>query len=216
MTHLGADVAAYVDAQLSSTAMRAAYQHLETCETCSKAVRQQRLLKSRMSTVTTPEPAAELLASLSGLAARPPRRPSWWERVRRSIPFRAGVAVAGASMAVMFAAYVPATATRAGATISDTKLDDLQSNGWPCHKQLGGDLDRTSGSWAEDAVALSYSDGTAKLNLFEQTGVLDHSTLQGFESTRIAKSVVWIRPGSPMVVTWDYEGVVYTIVTDAE
>ena len=241
MTHLGADVAAYVDAQLSSSAMRAAYQHLETCETCSKAVRQQRLLKSRMSTVTTPEPAAELLASLSGLAARPPRRPSWWERVRRSIPFRAGVAVAGASMAVMFAAYVVggaddnsvgdkvsppfdryaadfygATATRSGATISDTKLDDLQSNGWPCHKQLAGDLDRTSGSWAEDAVALSYSDGTAKLNLFEQTGVLDHSTLQGFESTRIAKSVVWIRPGSPMVVTWDYAGVVYTIVTDAD
>ena len=68
MTHLGADVAAYVDAQLSSTAMRAAYQHLETCETCSKAVRQQRLLKSRMSTVTTPEPAAELLASLSSHA----------------------------------------------------------------------------------------------------------------------------------------------------
>ncbi len=46
--------------------------------------------------------------------------------------------------------------------------------------------------------------------------MLDHSTLQGFESTRIAKSVVWIRPGSPMVVTWDYEGVVYTIVTDAD
>lgn len=241
MAHLGADVAAYVDAQLSSSAMRAAYQHLETCDACSKAVRQQRLLKSRMSTVTTPEPPAELLASLAGLAAQPPQHQTWWERVRRSVPFRAGIVVAGASIAVMFAAYAVggaddnsvgdkvappfdryaadfygATATQVGATISDTKLDDLDHNGWPCKETLGGDLDRTSGSWADDAVALSYSNGTSKLNLFEQTGVLDEASLDGFEPSRLGQSDVWVRDGSPVLVTWDYDGVVYTIVTDAD
>lgn len=241
MSHLGADVAAYVDGQLSSSAMRAAYQHLESCDTCSKAVRQQRLLKSRMSTVATPDPPAELLASLAGLAARPPAQQTWWERLRRSVPFRAGIVVAGASIAVMVAAYAVGgaddnssgdkvtppfdryaadfhgpTATQIGATISDAKLDDLDHGGWPCKATLGGDLDRTSGSWAGDAVALSYSNGTARLNLFEQAGVLDPAGLQGFESSRLGQSDVWVREGSPMLVTWDHDGVVYTIVTDAD
>lgn len=241
MAHLGADVAAYVDAQLSPDAMRAVSRHLEDCKTCDKAVRQQRLLKSRMSTVTSPEPPAALLASLAGLAAQPPRHQSWWERVRRSVPFRAGIVVAGASIAVMVAAYAVgsaednsvgdkvappfdryaanfygATAVQAGATISDIKLDDLDRNGWPCHEMLGGDLARTSGSWADDAVALSYSNGTAKLNLFEQTGMLDHASLRGFKQLELGRSDVWVRDGSPMLVTWDHDGVVYTIVTDAD
>ena len=241
MTHLGADVAAYVDGQLTPTAMRDAAEHLEECSVCDKAVRQQRLLKSRMSTVTSPEPPAELLASLAGLADRPPEHPTWWDRVRRSVPFKAGIVVVGASIAVMVAAYAVggaednsvgdkiappfdryaadfygATAVQAGATISDTKLDALDHNGWPCKATLAGDLDRTSGTWADDAVALSYSNGTVKLNLFEQTGVLDRATLRGFTSSRVGKSEVWIRDGSPMLVTWDYDGVVYTIVTDAD
>ncbi|MDR7086254.1 hypothetical protein J2X11_001093 [Aeromicrobium panaciterrae] len=241
MAHLGADVAAYVDAQLSPDAMRAASRHLEDCRACDKAVRQQRLLKSRMSTVTAPEPPAELLASLAGLAAQPPHHQTWWERLRHSVPFRASIVVAGASIAVMVAAYAVggaddntvgdkvappfdryaadfygAAAVQVGATISDTKLQDLDHDGWPCKETLGGDLDRTSGSWADDAVALSYSNGTSKLNLFEQTGVLDHTSLDGFEASTLGKSDVWIRDGSPMLVTWDYDGVVYTIVTDAD
>lgn len=241
MAHLGADVAAYVDAQLSLDDMRAASRHLEECKTCDKAVRQQRLLKSRMSTVTSPEPRAALLASLAGLASQPPKHQTLWERVRRSIPFRAGIVVTGASIAVMVAAYAVgsaedntsgdkvappfdryaanfygATAVHAGTTISDVKLDDLDHNGWPCRETLGGDLNRTSGSWDDDAVALSYSNGTAKLNLFEQTGVLDHASLRGFEQLELGRSEVWVRDGSPMLVTWDHDGVVYTIVTDAD
>lgn len=241
MAHLGTDVAAYVDGQLSPSAMREAARHLEVCRDCDKAVRQQRLLKSRMSTVATPEPPAELLASLAGLAAQPPEHQTWWDRVRRSVPFRASIVVAGASIAVMVAAYAVgggedtsvgdkvappfdryaanfygATAMQAGATISDSKLGELDDDGWPCLATLAGDLDRTSGSWADDAVALSYSNGTAKLNLFEQTGVLDRASLRGFEQTQLGQAQVWIRDGSPMLVTWDNDGVVYTIVTDAD
>ncbi len=211
--HLGADVAAYVDGQLSPSAMRAAFEHLDDCDACDKAVRQQRLLKSRMSTVTTPEPPAELLASLAGLAARPPRAPDvvgartslgpvpCRHRRRRRLDRGDGRRVRGGWRRRQLrrrqdrAAVRPLcrrllrrdSPTQAGATISDAKLDDLDHDGWPCKATLAGDLDRTSGSWADDAVALSYSNGTAKLNLFEQTGVLDHASLDGFEPSRLGQ-----------------------------
>jgi len=242
MAHLGADVAAFVDGQLSGAAMLAASQHLDECDECAKAVRQQRLLKSRMSTVATPEPTAALLASLAGLSSSPPNHESWWERVRRSVPFRAGLVVAGASVAVIVAAYAVgspdrsvgdkvappfdlyaadffgATAVQAGNVISDSAMSELDSAGWPCHAVLAGDLARTSGASIDhnEVVALSYSNGTATLNLFEQNGTLDHESLVGFESAKMGKSQVWIRRGIPMLVSWDYDGVVYTIVTDAD
>src|SRR5690606_13493122 len=65
-------------------------------------------------------------------------------------------------------------------------------------------------------VALGYSNGRVKLNLFEQAGFLDGDALEGFESTQIADSRVWVREGQPRLVTWDDDGVVYTIVTDAD
>jgi anti-sigma factor RsiW len=242
MAHLGADVAAFVDGQLSEPATRDALTHLDSCEVCRKAVRQQRLLKSRMSTVASPAPPPELLASLAGLASAPPARESWWERIRRSVPFRAGIVLAGASVAVVVAAYAVgsadhrvgdevappfdryaadffgATAVQAGNVISDDRMNQLDGSGWPCLATLAGDLHRTSGSYADhnDVVALSYSDGRNKLNLFEQNGSLDPESLDGFESTRMGESQVWVRDGQPMVVTWDHDGVVYTIVTDAD
>ena len=39
MPHLGADVAAYVDGQLSGSAAREADAHLQACEACEKAGR---------------------------------------------------------------------------------------------------------------------------------------------------------------------------------
>ena len=45
--------------------------------------------------------------------------------------------------------------------------------------------------------------------------MLDHSALDGFEPRRMADSEVWVRDGSPMVVTWDDDGTVFTIVSDA-
>ncbi|WP_332664990.1 anti-sigma factor family protein [Aeromicrobium sp.] len=242
MAHLGADVAAFVDGQLSDPATREALTHLQTCDACAKAVRQQRLLKSRMSTVKAPEPPPELLASLAGLAAAPPARDGWWVRVRRSVPFRAGVVLVSASVAVVMTAYAVggaekgvgdevappfnsyaadffgATAVPAGHVIEDATLDELDGSGWPCLATLGGDLHRVSGAFADhgEVVALSYSNGSAKLNLFEQNGSLDRDSVEGFEHTEMGGSHVWVREGEPMVVTWDDDGVVYTIVTDAD
>jgi len=242
MAHLGADVAAFVDGQLSESAMDAALTHLESCDECRKAVRQQRLLKSRMSTVASPEPPPGLLASLANLASAPPVREPWWVRVRRSVPFRAGIVLVGASVAVVVAAYAMGstdnrvgdevtppfdryaadfygpTAIQASNVISDSTMDELDGSGWPCLATLGGDLHRVSGAYADhdEVVALSYSDGRRKLNLFEQNGSLDLDSLDGFTSTQMGDSQVWVRDGEPMVVSWDDDGVVYTIVTDAD
>ena len=245
MPHLGADVAAYVDGQLSGSAAREAVAHLETCDACEKAVRQQRLLKSRMSTVATPEPPAALLASLAGLAADPPARESWWVRLGRSLPLRAGVVVATASLAVIATAYAVGGPGRPGdevqppfnqyaadfdapvgsfdtapddTVITAAAMDDLSEYGWACHDTLAGDLHRVSGTYtgADEVISLVYTDGSSRLNLYEQAGVLAPSTLDGFRAETMADSRVWVRPGSPMVVTWDDDGTVFTIVTDVD
>lgn len=241
MAHLGADVAAYVDGQLSDAAMREASTHLATCDACDKAVRQQRLLKSRMSTVATPAPPAALLASLAGLAAEPPGRDAWWVRLGRAVPFRAGVVLVSASLAVIATAYVvggprerigdvaappydryaanfynPTTTVPAGNVITEAAMVELDDSGWPCHQTLAGDLHRVSGELTgeDEVVSLSYSDGRSTLNLYEQNGVLDSAALDGFESRQMGGSQVWVRPGTPTIVTWDDDGTIFTIVTD--
>jgi anti-sigma factor RsiW len=242
MGHLGADVAAFVDGQLSEPATRDALTHLQTCDACAKAVRQQRLLKSRMSTVASPEPPPELVASLAGLAAEPPAPEGWWVRVRRSVPFRAGVVLVSASVAVVMTAYAVGggdqrigdevappfnryaadfygtTAVPAGHVIEDSAMNELDGSGWPCLTTLAGDMHRVSGAFAdhEEVVALSYSNGSAKLNLFEQNGSLDRDSVKDFERSEMGGSDVWVREGEPMLVAWDDDGVVYTIVTDAD
>jgi anti-sigma factor RsiW len=100
VAHLGGDVAAFVDGQLSPGAMRAAESHLDDCDACRHAVLQQKLLKSRMRGVGHPEPPPGLVASLSTLPQTPPRRPSWW--ARHGTEF----VLVGASMAVGAVAYV--------------------------------------------------------------------------------------------------------------
>lgn len=244
MPHLGADVAAYVDGQLSDAAQRDASAHLESCESCEKAVRQQRLLKSRMSTVATPDPPPALLASLAGLAAAPPTREAWWVRLGRSVPLRAGIVLVSASLAVVATAYAvggaeqsadpvepPFTAyaagfsappapssSQGGTVITAAAMDDLSDFGWPCHETLAGDLHRVSGAYtgSGDTIALEYTDGSSRLNLFEQTGVLEPASLDGFRSEEIGGTTVWVRPGSPTVVTWDDDWTVFTIVTDVD
>lgn len=238
MPHLGADVAAYVDGQLSDLAMRDASSHLADCDDCEKAVRQQRLLKSRMSTVATPEPPAALLASLAGLASDPPTRESWWTRIGRSVPLRAGAVLVSASLAVLATAYAVGgpgervgdevapsydryvaefdapTVVETSTVITAAAMDDLTEFGWACHDVLAGDLRRVAGVYDDEVISLEYSDGSSRLKLFEQAGVLDAAGLDDFRPARLAEADVWVRTGSPTVVTWDNEGTVFTLVTD--
>ena len=236
MAHLGDDVAAFVDGQLSPGATRAVESHLERCEQCRQAVRQQRLLKSRMGGVGHPEPPPGLVASLSTLPGSPtaqaPPKHRWW-------PFLGmGVVLLGASMAVVAVAYIvgPAEPTadeveppfdrfaaeftgsdqRPSGSMTVAAMAELAKYGWPCHARLGGGLERVSGNYrnGQETVALVYSDGVDTLNLYEQHGALDPAAVEEFDRRVLAERHVWVRDGRPRVVTWHADGVVYTVVTE--
>ncbi len=238
--HLGADVAAYVDGQLSVDAVRAADAHLLTCEQCERAVRQQRLIKSRMGTGAVPTPPSHLIYSLTQLQSAAPAQRRWWHRLCQNAPVTVGLAVLGASMAVLAVAYVVggperfdgitpgfedysaeffgATATSLAATYSRVAPEHLDAEGWPCAEVLGADMRRTSVGYdrASDVISVRYTDGSRRLQLYEQAGRLDRSALVGFRHWDLASSRVWLREGHPTVVTWDRDDITFTIVTDAD
>jgi len=114
--------------------------------------------------------------------------------------------------------FVAPTVVEAGNVITEATMNKLDGAGWPCRATLAGDLHRTLAAYADngEVIALSYSNGISTLNLFEQNGRLDTDGLAGFTSTRISGSPVWVRTGDPMLITWDDDGTVYTIVTDAD
>ncbi len=240
MAHLGDDVAAFVDGQLSSESARAVESHVEECETCRHAVRQQQQLKSRMRGVGHPEPPAHLVASLSTMPAAPPPHPPWWSRLLGSASFAVGSVLLGASMAVVAVAYAvspteetadrvappfdrfAATFTGSGVqpigSLTVSAMAELDEHGWPCHTMLGDRLTRVAG-WYENGggtVALVYSDGSSSLRLFEQGGSLDPAALDGFARRTLADRSVWVRESRPRVVTWHADGLVYTIVTELD
>lgn len=240
MAHLGNDVSAFVDGQLSPEAMDAAASHLEGCVDCRLAVHQQQQLKARMREVAAPEPPPGLLKSLSTLPQAPPSSPSWLSRVLGSAFLGASLVVLGASMAVVAVAYIigaPEDAVadevtppfdryaaeyvevgRPTGSLTTDAMDELDEYGWPCHARLGGGLERVAGRWQSrgSTVALVYAGDGQLLNLFEQTGVLSSDAIRGFEQRRYADHRVWVRDGRPRVVTWDADGITYTIVTDLD
>lgn len=245
MSHLGADVAAFVDGQLSGPGMAAARVHLAECERCRTAVHQQESLKSRMSAVAPPALPPELLACLSRLPGASIGHESLWSRLRRTRSARVGVAIFGVSLTVVFVAYslggvretvgdsvtpvadkytaefsspsAAAKATAAPSDVTPAMMQRLNQTGWPCHDTLAGDMHRAKAAWIDggQVISLTYINATHKLDLFEQNGVLDPDGLHGFDKRTISNASVWVRDGIPTVVTWDYDGVVYTIVTNA-
>lgn len=383
MTHLGDRIAAFVDGQLPTDERRIAESHVAACEECRRKVREQRLLKSRVTSMREVHAPDHLLASLSDVeriasVAEPRPARSWLSRCLHSTGIRTLVAVTGASVTVTALAYgvgghteperavvnppveqfasdfvasaptvrpreeragVPAAdrvadvsdpvfvvdstpmmgsddpealrllrdgvgesvyfdqlmsnyrlstgttsringnaavevrASRAGTVAAvfwidamtghllrrvrfgddghvveshDYQVDDavaggsdaasaveparstpiraktleaLDRSGMPCHDLLARDMGRVRGHWVDvgddRAVRLTYSDGLTRLAVYEQRGTLDASRLDGFESYRVRGAKVWVRAGDPSVAVWSADGVVYTVVTDA-
>lgn len=244
MTHLGADVAAFVDGQLPEPSMAAARRHLQGCPECQQAVQQQWSLKSRVRSVNAPEPPQGLVASLAGLQNRPVETETLWARLRRSVPVTALVAMTGACVLVMAAGYVlaPAAGERGDPvtpmvgeyvvafngsgqsttqsvmqSISWGEIAQLNDSGWACHAFLGNGFRRVGASFAGDGqiVDLTYQNAASSLKLFEETGALNITALDDFERHELDRGTIWLRDGEPLVAAWDSNGIVYTVVTDA-
>jgi anti-sigma factor RsiW len=78
VSHLGDRVTALVDGQLPIDATERAHAHLAGCPECREAVEAERLIKSRLSVLTGPEPAGDLvgrLLAMGGPSGPLPPRP---------------------------------------------------------------------------------------------------------------------------------------------
>jgi hypothetical protein len=114
-----------------------------------------------------------------------------------------------------YAAEFTAAEHRPSGSLTVAAMAELDEYGWPCHARLGG-LERVSGQFRDgrETVALVYTDGVDGLNLYEQGGVLAPRAVEGFDERLLAQRQVWVRDGRPRVVTWNADGVVYTVITD--
>jgi anti-sigma factor RsiW len=231
MAHLGEDVAAYVDGQLSPEAAQRADEHLAGCERCRRSVVQQRALKDRMRGTDVPLLSPGLLASLDAVPTSPARSYSL-------VPGAVGalLVLVGASLAVVAAAYALAPTTREGDPVrpsfdrfaamaasaggphrhlSSAAMDALDNSGWPSQASLGTEFMRVDAHLRDhrEVVAQSYIGHGECVLLFEQVGRLADEALTAFRRDVVGDHSVWVRDGRPRIVTWDANGMVYTVVT---
>jgi len=232
MAHLGEGIAAYVDGQLSPEAASKADAHFARCERCRRSLEQQRALKARICGSTNPVPPPTLLASLEDVPTSP-------GRVYSLLPSVIGTAMVlvGASFVVVAAAYAlaptaPAAdpvrpafdrfATLASSVstprrhLSSADMDELDESGWPSQERLGTGFIRVDGHLHEnrEVVAQVYVGHGESVLLFEQVGTLDDGAMESFERHLIADRLVWVREGRPRIVTWDSDGMIYSVVSN--
>lgn len=228
MAHLGHHTAAFVDGQLAPGAHDAALAHLADCAACRAAVADQRRLKAQMSAARLPEPPATLHGALCAFTASPPERQ---RRISRMAT--AGITVAGTVLLVLTVAYfagglrldgdpvepagdalLAAFAVTASPTVTAAP-GAMRAHGWPCPSALGALRRQLVVAGSED-VLVSYADGTHRLDLHEQYGVIDAAALAGARVEHVGHAKVWVIGRSPAVVTWQAPGVVLTLVTDLD
>jgi anti-sigma factor RsiW len=232
MVHLGQDIAAYVDGQLSPEAASKADEHFAKCDRCRRSLEHQRALKARIVGTGNPAPPPTLLASLEDVPTSPVHSYSL-------LPSAIGAAMVlvGASLVVVAAAYALAPSTRAAdpvrpafdrfATLassvstprrhlSSADMDELDESGWPSERSLGPGFVRVDGHLHEnhEVVAQVYVGHGQSVLLFEQVGTLDDDAMKSFERHLISDRLVWVREGEPRIVTWDSDGMVYTVVSN--
>lgn len=185
-----------------------------------------------MSGTGCPQPPSDLLASLGALPASAPK-------VHSSLPGVIGAALVliGASMVVVAAAYSVAPRIREADPVTPpfdrfvamestfgqpherltaAAMNALDESGWPSKEHLGIGFFRVDGQMhsGREVVAQAYIGQGETLLLFEQVGTLDEDAVQSFHQRVVADRPVWVRSGHPRIVTWDADGMVYTLVSD--
>lgn len=102
--------------------------------------------------------------------------------------------------------------------LSTSAAPALDDKGWPCPQRLATnfqlialeEMDTDGG-----VMLAEYTDGMSKVSVFEQSGSLDASALEGFEARPMVGGTVYVRAGLPTTAVWQAGDVVLTLVTDA-
>jgi hypothetical protein len=124
VSHLGENVTALVDSQLSPVATERAHVHLAHCRGCRDLVEAERLMKARLTSLPAPAPGAELvgrLLALGGPSGPMPPRPGHVPGSPRpaSVPLRAARA---RSVSVRPSTYSPSSSRPAGRPVAPRRV----------------------------------------------------------------------------------------------
>ncbi|MDX6324363.1 MAG: hypothetical protein QOK15_717 [Nocardioidaceae bacterium] len=158
--HLGAQVSALLDGQLTRDRADRAWQHVAGCDACRAAVHREEWVKRRVTGLARceppDEPPAGLAATLRSLPAGSALDARWSEPVRRSVGTRLTVAAIGVgslstALIVLGAGYLaegtverdgptaPAGAVPGGAWVADLTADLPRTGGsLPAHRLRRG------------------------------------------------------------------------------
>lgn len=99
-------------------------------------------------------------------------------------------------------------------TLGRSEVAELRADGWTCPETLPGAFVLYDARRVGDVVHFAYSDGVMSLSIFQQSGALDHDHMSG-ETWDIDGAPVYVTPGPPARFTWESDGLVTTVVTDA-
>jgi sigma-E factor negative regulatory protein RseB len=99
---------------------------------------------------------------------------------------------------------------------ADTAL--LRADGWQVPERLSSGLElvdvRLTGADDDRTLHLTFSDGLSTVSLFEQRGVLDTGSLDGWREAEVGGSAAWVQDAFPRRVVWSGGGTVFTVVAD--
>ena len=99
-----------------------------------------------------------------------------------------------------------------------TDVETLRGEGWhlPGALPSGLRLVDVRVTTHDDAptLHLTYSDGLSTVSVFEQKGVLDEASVEGWERADVGGDTAWVQDAFPRRVVWAGAGVVFTVVAD--
>jgi negative regulator of sigma E activity len=108
----------------------------------------------------------------------------------------------------------------AGRLLSEADLATMRGDGWQAPVTLPHGLEllvaRFSGEGDEQVLHLTYSDGVSSVSLFEQRGLLDRDSLDGWRQTEVGDAKVYEKQTYPRRMVWSGEGTVFTLVAECQ
>jgi sigma-E factor negative regulatory protein RseB len=94
----------------------------------------------------------------------------------------------------------------------------LRQDGWHVPDRLASGPElvdvRLTGSGDEATLKTTYSDGLSTVSVFQQRGLLDTSSLDGWRREEVGGERVWVQDAFPRRVVWAGRGAVFTVVAD--
>lgn len=94
----------------------------------------------------------------------------------------------------------------------------LRADGWHLPERLASGLEllgaRVDGEGDDRTLHLTYSDGLSTVSVFQQRGVLDTGSLDGWRRADVGGDTAWVQDAFPRRVVWSGDGAVFTVVAD--